>query len=362
MNVKKLVSCALLTLFCCSTSDAAAAGNSLTLRGCPVIVKDRVEVPAQEPGVLSALAVREGDSIEKWVEMTDEEKQRLMTPQVAPASFSKSDEPQRIPKIVEIPDSVKIFAQWNLEHNSSAMIARIDAREFLEQYRVARLKANRELTRAANDIKVRYAMKASAAAAKAFDVHEAANNRTPGTYSELQIDQLRLEWESKYLQIENSEHEQTIARMDAQVAMAEVEATQMQFQRSLIKSPVSGVVVELFKHAGEWVQPGEKVAEVISLERLYVTSTVNHRDTVKSGRLIESGHDPSEIMGKDVTATVELAGGREVVVKGKIVFCDPRFTSGGEYRVLAEIVNRQDENGRWYLNPGQEATMVIHLK
>ena len=43
-----------------------------------------------------------------------------------------------------------------------------------------------------------------------------------------------------------------------------------------------------------------------------------------------------------------------------ITFVNPLVQAGGEYRVWAEVVNRQ-ENGEWLLRPGLEAEMTIDV-
>jgi hypothetical protein len=45
---------------------------------------------------------------------------------------------------------------------------------------------------------------------------------------------------------------------------------------------------------------------------------------------------------------------------GKIIYISPLVQAGGEYRVWAEVSNRQ-ENGQWLLRPGLNAEMTIQL-
>ncbi|MEI7781642.1 MAG: hypothetical protein WCJ18_06930, partial [Planctomycetota bacterium] len=48
---------------------------------------------------------------------------------------------------------------------------------------------------------------------------------------------------------------------------------------------------------------------------------------------------------------------------GRIVFTSPIVESGGDYRVFAEVENRQIEGTQqWLLRAGQTATLVIHSK
>jgi hypothetical protein len=67
-----------------------------------------------------------------------------------------------------------------------------------------------------------------------------------------------------------------------------------------------------------------------------------------------------EIDGRTVSVDVELARGRKEQFDGRVVYVSPEVDSGGQYTVWAEVTNRQD-NGRWLLKPGLNATMTIHL-
>ena len=59
--------------------------------------------------------------------------------------------------------------------------------------------------------------------------------------------------------------------------------------------------------------------------------------------------------------TVNFAGDREESFKGRIVFVSPLVEPGGDYRVWAEVENRQPQgSNQWLLRAGQQATMTIH--
>ena len=60
---------------------------------------------------------------------------------------------------------------------------------------------------------------------------------------------------------------------------------------------------------------------------------------------------------------LQLADNRREQFKGRIVFTSPIVESGGDYRVFAEVENRQIEGTQqWLLRAGQTATLVIHSK
>jgi hypothetical protein len=54
----------------------------------------------------------------------------------------------------------------------------------------------------------------------------------------------------------------------------------------------------------------------------------------------------------------QLPGGEKRELTGKIVFVSPMLQTAGDYRVWAEVDNRQ-EDGQWLLQPGQIVNMRV---
>ena len=70
--------------------------------------------------------------------------------------------------------------------------------------------------------------------------------------------------------------------------------------------------------------------------------------------------NPEQIRDRPVTVEVLLAGNRREKFAGRIVFTSPIVESGGDYRVFAEVENRQAPGSQtWLLRAGQTATMTI---
>jgi multidrug resistance efflux pump len=162
-----------------------------------------------------------------------------------------------------------------------------------------------------------------------------------------------LKYEESRLSVENAEILQEIAGLEANVGTARVEAAEKQIERHKIASPLDGVVVEVYRRAGEWVQPGEPVLRVVRMNRLRIKGELNF-----------SQYAPREVAGKPVTVSVPLERGRQETFKGKVVFAEPDIRIDGTYDVLAEVDNRSEgSSGHWLLVPGiGGAIMTIHLK
>ena len=135
--------------------------------------------------------------------------------------------------------------------------------------------------------------------------------------------------------------------MIADVHQAEVDAADIALARRQIVSPVDGEVVTVFHERQEWVSAGEPVLQVVRMDRLRV-----------EGFVLASEVNVSEIAGGNVVVDVQLARGRKERFAGKVVFISPLVTSGGKYRVRAEVENRREQN-QWLLRPGMNAMMTV---
>ena len=230
------------------------------------------------------------------------------------------------------------------------VMARIDD----DQPQMAKLRAKAEhdqaVAKAASDVDVRYSQKAQAVAQKASEKAEQSHKAVQGSVTDVERDRLRLEWEKSGLQIEQAQLERQLADLAAKVKEAEVETAEIEIRRRLVKSPIDGEVVDVQANQGEWLQVGAPLAHVVRTDKLRVEGYVD-----------AARWDPERIRGRPVTVEVTLADARRETFEGRISFVSPLVESGGDYRVFAEVENRQDPGSQlWLLRPGQTATMTIH--
>jgi macrolide-specific efflux system membrane fusion protein len=286
---------ALSCTFGAAADDASRADP--VLQRCLVSLIEEAKVPAREAGVLVELGVREGDVVEK-----------------------------------------------------GALIAKIDDSQPQMERRKAQAEHEQAVAKAQSDVDVRYSIAAELVAEAEHKKALESHAKVPGSVTEVERDRLMLSEKKGELQIEQAQLERRLAALAAQSKEVEVLAAENAIDRRLIKSPLDGVVVQLFPHEGEWMQPGDPLARVVRADKLRVEGYVD------AARL-----NPEEVSGRLVTVEVTLACGRRESFKGKIVFTSPLVESGGDYRVFAEVENRQDPGSQlWLLRPGQTATMTIH--
>jgi multidrug efflux pump subunit AcrA (membrane-fusion protein) len=227
------------------------------------------------------------------------------------------------------------------------VLAKIDDDQPQMEKRRAQAEHDQTLARAESDVDVRYSKKAQGVAEMTYRKAEDSHARSPGSVTEVERERLKLEWEKTGLQIEQAELERQLAALDATSKGVEVEAADKAIERRVIRSPLAGEVEEVFAHEGEWLQPGDPLARLIRTDRLYVEGYVD-----------AARFNPGDVRDRPVTVAARLAGGREASFAGRIFNVKPRMESGN-YRVVAEVENRQDD-GEWLLRAGQFVTMTIH--
>jgi macrolide-specific efflux system membrane fusion protein len=297
MYVSLLIAGALLLPTADGQSKIKADAGSVTVSHCLVSLIDEAQVPSREPGVLRELMVKEGDQVAK-----------------------------------------------------DQMLAQIDDRKEQHELEAAQYKWESAKQEATNDVNVRYAKAGADVYRQEVLQNYDANQKVAGTVSQTEVRRAELKHKEFLLQSEASEFKMQQSAIDAKVREAETRIAAEAIERRKIRSPLDGVVVERRRRAGEWVQPGDPVLHVMRLDRLRVEGFVPAAD-----------YSAGDIDGRPVTITVVLAHGRREQFQGKVVFVNPEVDANGEFRVWAEVFNRQ-ENEHWLLSKGMIAEMTIHLK
>ncbi|MCE9603448.1 MAG: HlyD family efflux transporter periplasmic adaptor subunit [Planctomycetia bacterium] len=261
-----------------SSANSAALGGTAAvpvLRHCVVKLIDQVTVSVQEPGIVTALEVREGMMVEAEA-------------QVGRVSDSQS----RMAKLVA-----------EAEHKIAQ-------------------------DRAGNDIEIRYAESAAKVAEFEYRAGLQANQKAANSISQVKLQEMALSYEKAQRQIEQAQHNLQISKEEAEAKRVEVDAAEDSVRRRQITSPIGGEVVEVPVHVGEWVQPGDPIFRIIRLDQLAV-----------EGFLRAADYTPGEIVGKPVVVELLLARGRPMQFTGKVTFVHPEIDGRGQFRVKAEVTN-----------------------
>lgn len=267
------------------------------MQNCLVIPKEEANVPAQDAGVLTTLEVNVG-----------------------------------------------------MQVGEGYLLARIDDMEPQIKKQLAEAEWQAAKKEAENDVNVRYARRAFDVAVATYNEKLAANRKTPNTVTAETLRRVKLEAYRSELAIEQEDFNRELAALTAKARETDVKAAEAMIERRQIRAPIHGQVVEILKHQGEWVAPGDTIMRIVRFDTLWVEGFLN-----------ADKYDPRDVDGRPVTVDVELAGGRTEQFTGRVVYASQLIQTGGEYQVRAEVVNRE-EDGLWILRPGEFATMTVHVE
>jgi len=290
--------------FACGDAVFAAEQPELRLENAVVTLIEQVEIPARAAGVLAELSVREGDRVVK-----------------------------------------------------GALAGRIDDAD-------ARLKAEHvelELTaaraEAGNELKI-LAMQKGAEAAQA-ELQRAVESQVKydKSISKTELARLRLAAEKGELESRQAVHDREAAKIAARVKENELAAARQACERHQLAIPIDGVIVEVRRRAGEWVEPGMPVLRIVRMDRLRVEAFLDADKVPEalSGRSVELQVVESRSIE---SRSAEARGGTAKQTRsfpGKITFVSPEVNPvNGRIRVCAEI-----DNTAGTLRPGVHGTLVV---
>ena len=274
-------------------ADPETSSNQIEVSSALIKLIEQVDVPAREAGVLVAVKVREG-------QMVDEGDQ-----------------------LAQIQDA---------EARLAAARAKIEVD-------IARKNAE-------NDVNIRFAKKSAEVAKAELRRAQDSIDKYPKSISDTEMDRLRLTVERAVLEVEQAERDFEIAEFTRQIEENEHQFAEQKVERRKITAPISGVVVQVSRRRGEWVEPGDMVLRILRIDRLRAEGFLNARDI---------RHDLEDCQ---VELAVDLPGKPGTKYPGKVVFLSPEIDPvNAQLRIWAEIENRG-----LLLRPGMRAKMTIQVR
>ncbi len=270
----------------------AGAAEPLVIDSALLRLTQQIDVPARAQGQLASMSVAEGDRVK----------------QGAPLAQINDDEAQLMQK--------RATLEFELQKE-----------------------------KVKNDVAIRTAQKTVAFHQAERDRLESAAKRLPGSVSASELEEHRFSAVQAQLKLEDAQHDHQIDLQTMALKGVEVDLGKHNVEIRRIAAPVNGVVVEILKHAGEWVEPGEKVLRIVSIDKL------------RAEGLIHVSKLPANLVGAPVTISVDLPNKGATTFKGKVVFVSPEINAvNGQARVWAEI-----DNSSGLLNPGLRPQMKIEV-
>ena len=193
----------------------AKGGEPIRIESVFLELVEQSDVPARDPGVIETVAVREGDLVKK-----------------------------------------------------GGTLVQLDTAEAALDVERAELELNIARQEAKNEVDVRFARKSLAVAEAELQRALDSVKDYPKSVSETELDRLKLTVERTRLEIEQAEHVLTVAEMTAALKENALETAKTKLERQTIRAPIDGVVVQVYRHNGEWLEPGQQVVRILRMDRL----------------------------------------------------------------------------------------------
>ena len=279
---------AALTCSTCPAQDSLAEFETVQIEAAQLQLIVNVEIAAGDAGVIERLSVREGANVEEG-------------------------------EILLTLDRARAKAQS------------ITARS---EYEIA--KEENE-----NDIDLKFAKVSEEVSCQVYKRSLQAIKQYAKSVSKTELERLKLEYERARLSGEQAERTAATNELNVELRKAQLDLATVELENREIKTPVSGLVVQVYRQVGEWVQPGQPVARVINLKKLRVSCRCYLNDA------------SPETIAEEATF---VRDGKEF--KAKVVFASPEIDPDvQDFIVWAEV-----ENPNGNLKPGMSGSIVLRKK
>lgn len=343
----------------------AGAAGGLAGDG-PIVVEDvlirvieEVEVPAREAGALDELLVREGDALQSGdlIARLDDELERLQLQRTEVELDVARKEAANTAPVKLAEKSIELQRQAAEEHELTRRVAH---------------------SRAENELKVEAARKQRDVNKNELERGLRARQTFADSISDSELDGRRLSYEHARLSARQAEFEHEVDRMLAEaedlaavthalsieratlerddaeakhqiaslnVPLKENEraAASIALERRRIRSPIEGIVVEMKRHQGEWIEPGETLARIVRLDKLRAEGFLTADVATQVPR------------GAKVRIQVRINRTETVTCEGTVTFVSPEIDPvNREVRIWADF-----ENPETQLRPGMHGALTI---
>ena len=85
----------------------------------------------------------------------------------------------------------------------------------------------------------------------------------------------KLDWERSGLQIDLAKHEMEVPAPRPGPSNAQLKQAEAMIERRKLKAPFRGVVNQVIREAGEWVNAGDPVVHLVQMDRLRVHGRID---------------------------------------------------------------------------------------
>ncbi len=198
---------------------------------------------------------------------------------------------------------------------------------------VANAALNSAEKKARNDVHKQYA---TASFAVSKNEHEQAllanKNAGMAVVPLIEIKRLFLAERRSQLQIQQADHDQAVAVLDRDLALAQLKTYRL-------RAPFDGIVTRRFKQKGEAIRQGDPVIELIDISRMKVEGRIPLAQAI---RLRPGQNVRVQLIDNNDRTGVLPSDFKQATFPGRLVYIDPGVSLVGErdVRVWAEVANK----------------------
>lgn len=191
----------------------------------------------------------------------------------AQESFVAKDAVLKLHESREIPSKVAgVIQKSHIQEGSviqaDQLLMEIDSR--LAKLNVEKL-ANEEkiaADEAASTVEVEYLEKSIGVANAELSRALESNRRLPGAVPKSEVDQLMLVAQRAIAEKDKAVFDMQVMAMQTAIRSLDLSMGRRQLEEHQIQSPIAGMVVEVYKKQGEWVNVSDPIAKVVQLRKL----------------------------------------------------------------------------------------------
>ncbi len=242
-----------------------------------------------------------------------------------------------------------ISVEEGSELSESDTVLKIDDTQASINTRLSEMVWKQVCERAEDNSSLNFAKAAASVAESEYYRALKTNEAVENAISEMQVEKLEMEMKKARIGVEKAIHDRKQAKWDQELREKEWKIALAKQKQHYLSSPMSGTVVKKHKSVGEWVTQGESVFRIVKMDLMRVEGYIDLDKT-----------DVQDVLNKEVTVEIKLAGSRTVTFSGKIVQVTPMVQAGEKLLVKAEIKNKKVK-GAWVIFPGMSADMKIQL-
>lgn len=247
-------------------------------------------------------------------------------------------------------------AELHVKKNQSVTeegpILRLAGQSLLIRRKAAQVRLVSAQKEASSAIELDFAGAALEEARAELDLNLRIEKDTGGAVTRERVRQLRIGLKRAELEVARAQQRIDQALVAVELQQSEIAGLDDQLQRLHIGSPLTGIVLDVAKSKGEWVQQGQTVATVARVDRLHVYAFIRSQQIAAS-----------DCVGLPVSVSWTNPGTlREQSLPGKVISVNPQRLPGSRFRIQAEIVNQPKlkDKQHWQLHPGTEVRMIVH--